>query len=104
MCSEILYHFEVKQMNLLFLKILFILFLERDGEKERGSETSMCGCLSHAPHWGPGPQPGHVPQTLVHRPALNPLSYTSQGKRIFSQMQVLIVQGHIYDAENIIFF
>ena len=21
----------------------------------------MCGCLSHAPHWGPGPQPRHVP-------------------------------------------
>ena len=22
-------------------------------EKER--ETSMCGCFSHAPYWGPGP-------------------------------------------------
>ena len=21
----------------------------------------MCGCLSHAPNWGPGPQPRHVP-------------------------------------------
>ena len=21
----------------------------------------MCGCLSHGPHWGPGPQPRHVP-------------------------------------------
>ena len=21
----------------------------------------MCGCLSHAPYWGPGPQPRHVP-------------------------------------------
>ena len=27
----------------------------------RGKETSMCGCLSSAPNWGPGPQPGHVP-------------------------------------------
>ena len=22
----------------------------------------MCGCLSHGPHWGPGPQPRPVPQ------------------------------------------
>ena len=22
----------------------------------------MCGCLSHAPYWGPGPKPRHVPQ------------------------------------------
>ena len=21
----------------------------------------MCGCLSHAPYWGPDPQPRHVP-------------------------------------------
>ena len=21
----------------------------------------MCGCLSHSPYWGPGPQPRHVP-------------------------------------------
>ena len=21
----------------------------------------MCGCLSHIPYWGPGPQPGYVP-------------------------------------------
>ena len=26
----------------------------------RGRETSMCGCLSCAPNWGPGPQPRHV--------------------------------------------
>ena len=46
----------------------------------------MCGCLSHAPIWGPGPQPRQCALTrnqtsdpLVHRPALNPLSYASQG-------------------------
>ena len=37
----------------------FIYFLERRGERKR--ETSMCGCLSRAPHWGPGPQPRHMP-------------------------------------------
>ena len=46
----------------LFFKILFVF---REGK--RGRETSMferyinCGCLSHTPSWGPGPQPRHVP-------------------------------------------
>ena len=46
-----------------FLKDFIYLFLEREEgkEKERERETSMWGCLSHAPHWRPGPQPGHVP-------------------------------------------
>ena len=66
-------------------KILFI-FLERgrEGEKER----SMCGCLSHIPHRGPSPTTQACAPTgnlignfLVHRPALNPLSHTSQGRK-----------------------
>ena len=46
--------------NFIFFKILFIF---RDGgrEGERRKETSMSGCLSHAPYWGPGLQPRHVP-------------------------------------------
>ena len=48
------------------LKKYFIyLFLERGERRKKGRETSMCkgniGCLSHAPSWGPGPQPRHVP-------------------------------------------
>ena len=47
----------------------------------------MCGCLSCTPNWGSGPQPRHVPwlgiKPLVHRPARNPLSHSSQGKRRF---------------------
>ena len=35
-------------------KIFFYLFLERGEGKEKERETSMCGCLSSAPHWGPG--------------------------------------------------
>ena len=69
-----------------FFKILFIYFREGKGGRKRGRETSMCGCLLCAPYWGLGLQPRHVPQTgnwtgdpLVCRPALNPLSYTSQG-------------------------
>ena len=48
----------VKNILFIFLKILFI-FREKGREGER--ETSMCGCLSHAPYWGPGLQPRHVP-------------------------------------------
>ena len=42
---------------------IIYLFLEREEgrEGERGRETSMCGCLSCTPYWGPGPQPRHVP-------------------------------------------
>ena len=29
--------------------------------RKRGRETSMCGCLSHTSHQGPGLQPRHVP-------------------------------------------
>ena len=43
-----------------FLRFLFI-FREGKGGRKRGRETSMCGCLSHAPYWGPGLQPRHVP-------------------------------------------
>ena len=31
------------------------------GGRNRGRETSVCGCLSHAPYWGPDPKPRHAP-------------------------------------------
>ena len=39
------------------------IYFQRQGERERnrGRETSLCGCSSHIPHWGPGPHPRHVP-------------------------------------------
>ena len=30
-------------------------------EKHRYVRDTSTGCLSHAPNWGPGPQPRHVP-------------------------------------------
>ena len=42
--------------SLLFFKDFIYLFLERGRKRERGRETSMCGCLSSAPYWAPGPQ------------------------------------------------
>ena len=45
-----------------FFKDFICLFLERGEEKEKERERNiMCGCLLCAPHWGPGPQPRHVP-------------------------------------------
>ena len=67
-------HFGSKRVDsfylllLLLLKILFIYFLERGegegkgkGRRKRWRETSMHGCLSHAPYRGPGLQPRLVP-------------------------------------------
>ena len=44
-----------------FFQDFIYLSLEGKGKRKGGRETSMCGCLSHAPHWGPGLQPRHVP-------------------------------------------
>ena len=67
-----------------FFKDFIYLFLEGKEGRKRGRET-LISCLSHAPNWGPGPQPRHVPwlgikrDLWVRRPALNPLSHISQG-------------------------
>ena len=53
-----------------------ILFTEREREGERGRETSMCGCLSHTPHWGPGPHPRQVPW-----PGNEPATLWFEGRR-----------------------
>ena len=47
----------------LFLKDLFIyLFLDRGERSEKERERKVNVWLSLAcPHWGPGPQPRHVP-------------------------------------------
>ena len=56
-------NFSILNISSLFLSLKKYLFIFRKGkgERKRGRETSMCGCLWHAPHWGPGPQPRHVP-------------------------------------------
>ena len=84
-----------------FLKILFICF-QREGKRrrKRGRETSICGCLSHTPYWGPGLQPRHVPwlgiepvtlwftvdtqSTELHQPGLENISSLKKQKRIDS--------------------
>ena len=46
-------------MLLVFYKV-FSLFLEKGDVREKRREIALCGCLSHAPTWGPGLQPRHV--------------------------------------------
>ena len=75
-------------MLLLFLKILFIYFREREREGEREGEKHQCVVASHVPPPPMGTQP-HNPgmcsdwesnlQPSGLQPVLNPVSYTSQG-------------------------
>ena len=54
-----------------FFKDFIYLFLEKEGkgERMRGRETYI-NCLSHAPSWGCGMQPRHVP-----RPGIKPVTF-----------------------------
>ena len=48
--------------SVLFLKKKKLhLFIFRQRGREEGKETSVCGCLSGTPYWGPDPQPSHEP-------------------------------------------
>ena len=69
----------------LFIIFIHLYFREGKGERKRGRETSECGCLC-APLLGTWPATqaraltgNRTGDPLVHRPALNPLSHTSQG-------------------------
>ena len=60
--SYISFRMILTTIDFLFFKILFIYFQrEGKGGRKRGRTTSMCGCPPHAPHWGPGLQPRHMP-------------------------------------------
>ena len=71
---------------LIFKRFYLCIFREGKGGRKRGRETSMRGCLSCTPYWGTWPATQACALTgnwtnnpLVHRLALNPLSYTSHG-------------------------
>ena len=44
-----------------FKRFYLLIFRESRRDRERGRKTSMCGCFSHTPNWGPGLQLRHVP-------------------------------------------
>ena len=58
-------------LNIYFfiLKILINLFLERGKGREREREISVCGCLLHAPYWGPACNPGLCPDWESNLPS-----------------------------------
>ena len=79
-----------------FYFILFYLFIFRESRRrKRGRETSMCGCSSCTPYWGPGLQPSMCPdwesnlQPFGSQPTLNPLSYTRQGQKPFFNVMAI---------------
>ena len=46
----------------IFFRDFIYLFVERGEGREKERERNIiCGCLLHAPYWGPGLQPRHVP-------------------------------------------
>ena len=47
--------------NRFFKDFIYLSLEEGKGGRKRGRETSVCGCFSHTPYWGPGLQPRHVP-------------------------------------------
>ena len=59
--STVLVNRNVPLLVSLYFKDFIYLFLDRREEREKEREASICGCLLQDPHWGPGPQPRHVP-------------------------------------------
>ena len=94
-------HTNHRPITTLFLKKDFLnLFLEIGEGREKAKETSMCGCLLHTPYWGPNP--GMCPDRertsnpLVHKPALSPLSHTSQGP--ITILKNAFITCHVFTA------
>ena len=70
----------------MFLKYFIYFYRQREREGQREGEKHQCVVASHAPPTGSWPTTQAYALTgnqtgdpLIHRPALNPQSYTSQG-------------------------
>ena len=62
----------------LFFLRFYLLFLEIGERREKGRETSMCGCLSNAPYWDLVRNPGMCPDwELNWRPFVSQASTQS---------------------------
>ena len=73
---------------IIFKRFYLFIFREEKGGRKRGRETSMCGCLSHAPYWTwqtiwacarTGNEAG---DPLVFRPALNQWLFLSGSSKV----------------------
>ena len=80
------------------------LFFFRERKGKGGKKKSICGCLSHAPYWGPGPQARHAPfgsqagtqSTEPHQPGL-PFFFTHI---IITTTFDLLIEFHFFISHN----
>ena len=66
-CNNIRKSLRTYFLFLFFKDSIYLFQTEGKGGRKRGRDTSVCGCISKAPYWGPGLQPRHVP-----RPGIEP--------------------------------
>ena len=88
-------------VSFFFFFLRFYLFIfrgkVRKGGRKRGRETSVSGCFSCCPllgTWACALTGNRIGNLLLHRPVLNPLSYTSQGHYfLFNQHSICSQSG-----------
>ena len=80
----------LKKKENYFLKDYIYLFLDKGEGREKEGEEHQCVVASHVPLLGTWPASqayaltgNRTGEPLVLRPALNPLSHTSQGRKLF---------------------
>ena len=91
--------------DIFYRGIFFLnLFLDRGEGKEKHINVLL---LFVHPYWTPGLQPRHVPwlgiepvTLMVRRPALNPLSHTSQGSRGFLKSSHFPLQTSLFGTSQ----
>ena len=59
--EEVSLYLWISGSSSLFFEDFIYFSTEGKGGRKRGREISTCGCLLHAPHWGPGLQSRHAP-------------------------------------------
>ena len=87
-----------------FLRLYLFIFRQRGREGERDREKHQCMVASRMSHMGNWPATqacdltgNRTSNPLLHRPVLNPLSYTSQGlKSIFYSVITMMVPSSLW--------
>ena len=81
---------------------VLLCILERGkGGRKRGRATSMCGCLSHAPYWGPCLQPRHVPWLGIETATL---WFSGQHSIHWATPARAVIKGFLMSNVFLIFF
>ena len=82
-----------------FKRFYLFIFREGKGGKKRGRETLICGCLSHAPYWGPGLQPRHVPWLGIEPVTLWFAGYSQSTKPHQPRLVVVLFSRNLIDND-----